>query len=66
MFVILKHIDEVYIYIINAFFRIIQIKNDIDYIIIIFRKTQLNKLKKYKQNEYFFIKTYYADLIIIE
>ena len=39
-------------------------KNDIDQIVVILRKTRLNQLEKYEQNEYFFIKIYYIELIV--
>ena len=43
-----------------------QIRNNIDYIVVISRKTRLGQLRKYKQNEYFSIEVYHADLIIIK
>ena len=62
----LKHINEIYAHVINASFRKIQIKNDTDQPIIIPRKARLNTLNKYKQNNCFFIKTHYIELIITD
>ena len=45
---LLNHADEVYVYIINASFRAVQIRNDIDRLVIIFRKTRLDTLDEYK------------------
>ena len=61
----LRHVDEVYAYIMNAFFREVQMRNDINLFIIIFRKARLSQLREYEQNECFFIDAHHADLIVI-
>ena len=61
----LKHINEIYVYIINVFFRKVQVRNNFDLFIIIFRKARLSILNEYKQNNCFFIKAYHVNLIVI-
>lgn len=39
-------------------------KNDIDHVVVIPRKTRLGQLVKYEQNEYFFIEIHHADLVV--
>ena len=61
----LNQVDKIYVHIINVSFRTIQIKNDIDFSVVISRKTRLNILNEYNQNGYFFIEIYHANFIII-
>ena len=51
----LKYTNEVYAYMINIFFRKVQVRNDIDQAIIISRKIKLKMLDEYEQNKCFSI-----------
>ena len=60
----LDHANKIYAYIIDAFFKQIYIRNNINLSITISYKIRLKTLKKYKQDEYFSIEAYYANLIV--
>ena len=62
----LDYIDNIYTHVVDISLRVVQIRNNIDYTIVISRKTRLDQLKKYKQNEYFSIEAHYVDLAITE
>ena len=61
----LELIDEIYAYIVDTFFKQVQIRNNINLFVIILRKIRLKMLEEYKQNEYFLIEAYYIDLVVI-
>ena len=65
-FLSLKHANEVYAYIVDVFFKQMQIRNNTNLSITISRKIRLKMLREYKQDEYFLIEAYYADLAAID
>ena len=60
----LDHASEIYAYIIDAFFKQVQMRNNINLSVIILRKVRLKMLREYKQDEYFLIEAYHVDLAI--
>ena len=59
------YVERIYTHIVNASLKAVQIKNDIDLLVVISRKTRLNTLEEYEQNDFFLIEAHHSDLVII-